>query len=391
MHIAFLTSHPIQYQAPLFRLLARRPGVQLTALFCHDHGVRPTYDPQFGKVIGFDVPLLEGYEHRFLRNMSPRPGISPLGLINPEVLRLLNGNEYDALIVHGYSYVTTLMGLLGPRRRTRVLLRGESNLLSHRGPAKRVLKQLALRAIFGRVDHFLPIGSLNAAYYGAYGVAHEHMTLAPYSVDNAFFASRSAGARQEPNLVRQRLGLPESRPLFLFAAKLIAKKRPLDAVRAFARAREAGPAALVYVGDGELAGGLRDEIERLGLARDVYLLGFRNQTELPEIYGACDVLVLPSGDEPWGLVVNEAMACGTAAVVSDQVGSGPDLVTDRSCVFPAGDIGRLADVLRRVILEPAWLAELKAAATRRIRDWGLEQTADGVLRGAESALARAHS
>jgi glycosyltransferase involved in cell wall biosynthesis len=387
MHIAFLTSHAIQYQAPLFRLLAKRPGVRLTALFCHRHGLQPSYDVQFGKVIQWDIPLLEGYEHRFLPNVSPRNKVSPLGLINPEIVRLLVKGEFDALIVHGYTTVTTLMGLVGPRRRTRVLLRGESNLLPFRSLAKRAMKQVALRTVFSRVDHFLPIGSLNAAYYRAYGVLPERMTLAPYSVDNAFFTSRSAGSRRDPVGTRRRLGLPEHGPIFLFAAKLISKKRPLDAVHAFARARRSGPATLAYVGDGELAGELRSEIDRLGVGSDVHLLGFRNQSELPDIYGASDVLVLPSDDEPWGLVVNEAMACGMAAVVSDQVGAAPDLITERSCVFPATDIETLAAILRRIIEDPGCLADMKAAASRRIESWGLEETANGVIRGVELAMA----
>jgi glycosyltransferase involved in cell wall biosynthesis len=388
MRLAVLSTHPIQYQAPLFRVLSQRPGVALTALFCDDHGVQPSFDPQFGRVIRYDVPLLDGYTHRFLRNIAPCPGLTSLGLVNPDVLRALVSQEFDAIVVHGYSYATSLLTLLGPRRRTRVLMRGESHLLPRRSLAKRVSKQLVLRPMFKRIDHFLPIGTLNWAYYSSYGVRSERMTLAPYSVDNSHFALGSAEARRNPSEARRRLGLPESVPLFLCSAKLIAKKRPFDALRAFADVRARAPCGLVYVGDGVLAEQLDVEIAKLGLQGDVYRLGFRNQSELPAIYGACDVLLMPSDYEPWGLVVNEAMACGMAVVVSDHVGAGPDLA-EPEFIHRAGDYRQLSTMMARLATAPPELAEAKRRAGARILQWGLEETADGVLQGARAAIARA--
>src|SRR5260370_12123489 len=112
MRIAILSTHPIQYQAPLFRDLSARPGVRLTALFCHKHGAAPTFDAEFGKVIKFDSPLLDGYAYRFLHNVALNPGLSATGLVNPEILISLVRDEFDVLVVHGYTYVTTLLALL---------------------------------------------------------------------------------------------------------------------------------------------------------------------------------------------------------------------------------------------------------------------------------------
>ncbi len=388
LRLAVLVSHPIQYQAPLYRRLAQRPDLSLTVLFCDDHGVQPSLDPQFGEVFRYDVPLLEGYEHRFLRNVSPRPGLTPAGLFNPEALRILRSGELDALVVHGYNYATCVAAILGPHGSTRVLLRGESQLLPRRGLSTRVAKQLALRPLFRRVDQFLAIGSANRDYYRAYGVPAERITMAPYAVDNAYFESRSASARQDPTAARQRLGLPLAVPLFLFAAKLIPKKRPLDALHAFVRARAAGPCGLVYVGSGELRHELERAVAAAGVGDDVRLLGFRNQSELPEIYGACDVLVLPSDNEPWGLAVNEAFACGMAALVSDCVGAARDLVADADCLFPPGDVARLAGAMRKVVAQPDLLRALRKTAETRVNGWGLEQTADGFVDGARAALGR---
>ncbi len=386
MRIGFLTTHPIQYQAPLFRMLSRRPGVRLTALFCLDHGLRPSYDPGFKKMIQYDVPLLEGYEHRFLRNLARRPGFALGGMINPEIVTILARGDFDAVIVHGYASATNLICLSAPRGRTRLLFRGESNLQARRSVPRRVAKQVLMRTLLHRVDHFLSIGSLNSAYYEAYGVRRERITLAPYSVDNDFFIDRSAAARLDREVTRQQLGLPERRTLFVSAAKVVSKKRPFDLLEGFVRAGISQRAGLVYVGDGDLIDELRHRVQSLGLSESVQILGFRNQTELPQILGACDALVLPSDFEPWGLIVNEAMACGAAAIVSDQVGSGPDLVGDARCTFPVGDVEHLGRILCAMVDQPDLLRQLKSEASGRIAHWGLEQTADGVLRGVEAAL-----
>jgi glycosyltransferase involved in cell wall biosynthesis len=387
MRLAIVSSHPIQYQVPLFRALAARRGVDLEVLFCHDHGAHaPAIDPGFGVPVRWDVPLLEGYRHRFLRNVAPRPKVSFSGLVNPELVSIVGSDRYDAVLIHGYASVSNLLALATPRRgRTRLLMRGESHLRDPRSAATQRAKQVVLPALFRRVDHFLAIGTLNRQYYEHYGVPREKITLAPYTVDNAFFASQSEPDRAA---TRARYHLPTDVPLFLFCAKLIPKKRPLDAVRAFAQARRAAPCALVMVGDGVLMPEVRREVAALGLERDVHLLGFRNQRELPSIYAACDALVLPSDCEPWGLVVNEAMVCGLAIAVSETVGSSVDLVTpENGAVFPVGDVAALARILTTWAQDREELARRGAASRTRIQAWGIEQTADGVLAGVAAALA----
>jgi glycosyltransferase involved in cell wall biosynthesis len=145
---------------------------------------------------------------------------------------------------------------------------------------------------------------------------------------------------------------------------------------------------LAFVGEGELSSSLRDEANRLGVANDVVLLGFRNQSELPAIYGASDVLVLASEKEPWGLVVNEALACGMAVVVSDRVGCAPDLV-EPEATFPMGDVGALEKILADIASNPSRMSALKAKGRQRIERWGIPQTADGLIAAAAAACGTA--
>ena len=390
LRVAFVASHPVPYHVPTYRALALRPEIDLEVLFTHDHGVRETFDTGFGRTVKFDVPLLEGYRYRFPTNIAPKPGLTFAGQINPELPAAVARGEYDAVVLHGYHCITTLAALITPRfGRTRVLLRGESILANpQRSLAKRGAKQVLLRALFGTVDHFLAIGTLSREYFEAYGVSPRRITVAPYTVDNAYFQARSSEARRDPATARQKLGLPTDRPIFLYCSKIVPHKRPLDVLHAFAKVRSAAPAALAYVGDGDQMSELHREIERLGLRGDVFVLGFRNQSDLPEIYGACDVFVQASEREPWGMVVNEAMACGMAVCASDQVGSARDLVRDNGGIFPVGDVERLAQLLARWARSPGEVVRMKQASERHIQRWSAEQTADGILSGLQAALSQ---
>ena len=387
LRIAFVSSHPVPYHVPTYRALASHPSVDLEVLYTHTHGVTETFDAGFGRAVKFDVPLLEGYRYRFLNNIAVKPGLHFAGQMNPELPLAIARGDYDAVVVHGYQSASTVAALIVPRgRRTRVLLRSESILNNpKRSVAKRAAKQVLLRALFARIDHFLAIGTLSQQYFQTYGVPLDRITIAPYTVDNEYFERRSADARNDQAEARRRLGLPTDRAIFLYCSKIVAHKRPLDVLRAFARARSVCPAALVYVGDGAQMPELQAEITRLAIGQDVHVLGFRNQSDLPEIYGACDVFVQASEREPWGMVVNEAMACGLAICASDQVGSSYDLIADNGAQFPAGNIERLAEALLQMSADSAKLTRMKAASLRRIREWTASHTAQAVVDGVLAA------
>jgi glycosyltransferase involved in cell wall biosynthesis len=388
LKLAVVSSHPIQYQIPLFRELARR-RIDLSVLFLSDFGTKPSFDRGFGKIIHYDVPLLEGYPFEFLPSATLKPNIGATGLVSPELALRVARGRYDAVVLHGYNLATNLLAIAAPRARgTRLLLRGDSNARAVVPPLRARFKRAVLRALFSRIDHFLTSGALNRAYYERYGVPPDRMTLAPFSVDNDYFAERAIAARPDRARARAELGFPDDRPLFLYAAKLLRHKRPLDLLEAFAAVRREHTAGLLYVGDGELRPAIEREIKRRGLAADVKLAGFRNQSELPAIYASCDALVLPSEDEPWGLVVNEAMASGLAIAVSDRVGCAPDLVRENGSVFPVGDTAAIARVLLAWARDRARLERQRQASLSLIQTWGVRETADGFLAGAERALAR---
>src|SRR5207249_1328427 len=160
-------------------------------------------------------------------------------------------------------------------------------------------------------------------------------------------------------------------------------------LRAFAKAG-VPQAHLVYAGEGPLRGELEAEAKSLGIAANVRFLGFRNQSQLPAVYRAADVLVLPSEYEPFGVVVNEAMLCGRPVIVSDRVGARFDLVESgrTGFVYPCGDVEELARLLASLLPDARRLKRLGCAARHRISTWSPEQNVEALVGAVERAVAR---
>jgi len=391
IRLAYLVTHPIQYQAPLLRRLARERGLDLTVFFCSDFTTRKFLDPSFGRVIDWDVPLLKGYRHEFLRALGGRERVSFWRPFNYGLGRSLKEGRFEVLWIHGYNRWFHWVAIRTAKRLgLKVLIRDEATLVSaRRSIGKRLLKTGFFMGLNRLVDGFLAIGSLNREYYRHYGIPEEKIFWMPYAVDNGFFQTeaRKAGARREE--WRRELGLAPGRPVILFLSKLEPRKRPADLLAAYIHlSREAvmaEPPYLLFVGEGEQRQPL-EELAREMRLEGVRFLGFKNQTELPAYYDLCDVFVLPSVAEPWGLVVNEAMNAGKAVIVSDQVGCGPDLVRngENGYTFPCGDIPALAAALQEVLASPVRCRLLGQKSREIISQWGFEED----LRGLKKALAQ---
>jgi glycosyltransferase involved in cell wall biosynthesis len=232
----------------------------------------------------------------------------------------------------------------------------------------------------------LPVGSANARWYHSHGMGDEHLIGSPHFVDNSLFAHQSAQERQHRSELRARWGIPEESYCFLFAGKLQDKKRPFDllaAMESLTTSHGDGAALrihLLIVGTGRLEEDCRRRVAELQLP--VSFGGFLNQSEIAAAYAATDCLVLPSDHgETWGLVVNEAMACGLPAVVSDLVGCAEDLVMEGTTglKFACGDIQGLTDCLRTMAADPAASKRMGEAARQRVEElFTIEAAATGI-------------
>ncbi len=333
--IAIITSHPIQYQTPLFRELAKNPEVELMVYFCWNFGITESLDPEFGRKIKWDTPLLEGYKYKFLKNFSFNPSSQFWGQINLGIIKEILAFRPDFILILGWNSFTNWLSIftawiLG----IPLILRGENPLNQEYLKAKWKLfvKNVILRIFFKGVSAFLYVGKENKKFYEHYGVPQEKLFFGPYAVDNNFFFEKGNALKERREEFRKEYGLKPEDTVLLFVGKLIEKKRPQDLLTAYKKLVAKNPnLKLVFVGDGALRPELEKEVAELP---GVVFVGFKNQTELPEFYTLADVFVLPSGmGETWGLVVNEAMCFGLPVVVSNIVGCSSDLALENKTGF----------------------------------------------------------
>lgn len=393
IRVGYLVTHPIQYQAPLLRLIAADRDIHLKAFFASDFSARAFHDPEFGRAVEWDVPLLEGYESEVLPAWpgTRYPGDAYFDAWRPfsrGLRRRLRAGRFDALWIHGYARVPHIAAMLAAKSvGVRVLLRDETNAIGQaRTGARAAAKRMAFGLIDRLVDSYLTIGALNEAHFRDLGIDPAKFTPVGYAVDNTWFQARIAEASVNREFLRQSLGLAPGRPIALYAAKLIERKAPLDLVDAFAAATREGDAVLLVAGDGELRTRIEARIAELGAGERIRLLGFQPQRRLAALYDLCDLFVLPSERETWGLVVNEVMNASRPVIASDRVGSACDLVRDgiNGFVYPFGDIAALTARLRESLADRERLAAMGRESRHIIDGWGFTQN----IAGLKSALAR---
>ena len=312
--LVVLTSHPIQYQAPLWRVLAeelrtgreargegqevdgRGGGVPFEVWFLTDQGVRHTEDKDFGKAFAWDVDLLAGYPQRFLElsgswDMGRFNGI-PLAKPIGESLREAGAT---ALWVEGWRFKPFWDAVSAANKMgIPVFLRGEtSDKITEKGGLFGLARNFALHRLFAKVDYFLAIGQASRRFYLRHGVPARKLIDAPYCVDNEFFRSESGkirgkrheargergaeGLRKEAGdggqesagragSMRDEWNIPLDAKVVMFCGKFVCKKRPVDVVRAAQVHETTGPQDnrhtrqpwhLLFVGSGELGEELR--------------------------------------------------------------------------------------------------------------------------------------
>ena len=399
VRLAYLVSHPIQYQVPLLRRIALEKDIELTVLYGSDFSVRGYQDDGFLVEVKWDLPLLEGYRHEFLpvlRDIGAQTITSPL---NYGIYSRLRGRDglptYDLLWVHGYGMVNSMTAMVAAKALgIPVLLRSDSSLKDRpRSGAKRAVKRLFFEWLRWLMDGVLVAGTLNEEYWRHYFGDEKPLFRMPYAVDNDYFQKRAAEAVATRGELQAELGLEPGRPVILFASKLQYRKHCDHLVEAYrhlaTRPRsEFDPAVpyLVIVGDGEA----RAELEAAARGLEgVRFCGFRNQSELPRFFDLATVFVLPARHEPWGLVVNEVMNAGRAVIVTDDVGAQPDLVTNgvEGFVYPVGDVDALTEALRTVLETPGLAERMGRAGLERISRWSFDEDIEG-LRHAVAELTK---
>ena len=244
MRLGIITSHPIQYHAPLFRALAEQ--VDLHVYFAHRATGENQAEAGFGVGFEWDTDLTGGYHHSFLRNVSQRPGIIRFdGCDTPDVSRALAADQPDVVVVFGWHFKSFLQAASAARALgIPVMVRTDSHLDAPRPLAKRVMKSIAYPLFLRRFDVFLPTGTRAAAYLRHYRVSESRIRIVPCCIDVDAFKSGARKARDNREHIRAGWGVVRNELVLLFVGKLIDLKRAgdlLDAAGALVRAGPRGP------------------------------------------------------------------------------------------------------------------------------------------------------
>jgi glycosyltransferase involved in cell wall biosynthesis len=381
LKVLLVSSHPVQYAVPLYRLYAEDPRLDITVAFCSLQGAEAMMDPEFGIELKWDVPLLAGYRWVHPRNLSPRPRLTSfLGLVNPGLWSLTRRGHFDIVVCFGWRAASFwIAGLAAKTSGAALVLTSDAHTIEARDGArfKTRLKRFLIPRILGLANAVWVPSSRSAQFVASLGLGTMPVHLVPYVVDTGFFAERARIVDRAA--VRSRWGVPPEAFVALFVGKLVPWKRPFDLIRALQSAPDCWA---VFAGDGSLRAELEAEADRLGVLDRCRFLGFANQTELPAVYAASDILVLPSAHEPFGLVVNEAFACGIPAIVSEACGAAGDLIREGETGFVVGvgDVESLANRLRALERDRQLLREMSARARARVDDWGPAQNCEAFAR-----------
>jgi glycosyltransferase involved in cell wall biosynthesis len=374
--LAIVTTHPIQYYAPVFQLMAEK--IALKVFYTGGNKGFNDYDRKFGKQVCWDIPLLEGYEYEFLDNISLFPGSHHFfGVVNSNAVTRIKKFEPSAILIYGWACLSHINLLRSFHGKIQILFRGDSKLVDDLPFFRSLVKSILLKWIYKHVDIALYVGTENRAYFKRFGLKESQLVFAPHAIDNLRFQEDN---RIESNELRSTLGIHPVDIVVLFAGKVNDLKNPRILLEAFCQINHPN-AHLVIVGSGDSLLDLKN-LKASEAAMKIHFLPFQNQQQMPSVYQACDLFCIPTKypGETWGLAVNEAMAAGKAILCSTQVGSAIDLVCEKNGqVFKSEDLPDLKQKLSHLLKDKSRLTELGENSRKKISTWSIENQVNQTL------------
>ena len=386
--IAIVTTHPVHYFQSMYREINSHPDLDVTALFLSNFGMEKHYDPEFDAEVEWESSQFSGYSWKVLSTQNCDPRLDGFFSVTcPKVWREIIRSNYDVIWLHGYNYFGLVLAFLAAKvANKRILYRSETHLNLSRSPLKRIIRDTALRIYFKMMDGFLAIGTLNHRYYEALGVPAHKITLVPYTVDNKKFYPVSGGraAPRAEKLIAY--GLDANLPTIIYCSKFSARKNPELVLRAFHKFCDGDQRAnLLMVGSGPLFDSVKETAETLGCS-NIYFTGFVSQNELPGLLQCGDLFVLASENEPWGLVVNEAMASGMPVLSTSSIGSAYDLIEDgvNGIHLPELSIECIARHFAQLTRDSEVLRGMGLKSLEKMQGWDYRACLDGVVKNLQA-------
>jgi glycosyltransferase involved in cell wall biosynthesis len=387
--IGFVSSHPIQYLAPLYQAVNRTADLEAVPIYLTDFSLRNAVDPLFGTKVVWDVDLSVGTNPLFVPGFETRePCAYSLRDSAPGIWSVVRRAGLDALVIHGHSILANHFASFAARSRSiPVFYQCDAPLAKAQGSLTR---RALLRAYYATLSGFLASSTSNRAYYRMLDVPDRKIHHFPFAVDNDRFIKAAALSAGRRALIRQAIGLRDGVPAIVTASKLVAQKRVFDLLDAACALRKEGldfDVLLIVEGD------QRASLERISASAagpPFVFAGFRNQSEMPVLFAASDIFALPAANENFGLVINEAMCAGLPVVVSSEVGAARDLVHDgeNGRIFKAGDITGLSDALRDLLSDADLRQRMGTKSRTIIAGWSYNEDIAGLREALAAVSAR---
>lgn len=373
--VAILTEIIAPYRIPGFNALARRPEIDLQVIFLSENDSRLRQWRVYKDEIKFKYDVLPCWRQRW--------GAHNI-LVNRGVFSTLNRIQPAIVLCGGYNYLASWQAVAWARaHHVPVLLWSESTALDRRR-GHRLVEFLKERFV-GLCSGFVVPGISSLNYLKELGVHDRQIFVAPNAVDVELFSKLAEEARRNSSQIRTLHALPAR--YFLYVGRLVRAKGVFDLLEAYGRLKDEVRAevGLVFVGDGADRPQLMEQAARI-VQGNLRFAGFIHREELPEFYALAEALVFPTHSDTWGLVVNEAMACGLAVVLASVAGCAADLVQDgwNGFVVPSADISGLAIAMTRLAGDARLRIEMGSRSRERIRAYSPAAWAAGLASAVES-------
>lgn len=364
------------YRIPLFNALASRTELDLHVIFLGETDPKLREWHIYKDEIRFSYQVLSSWRHRIGRYNA---------LLNAGLWPALNKSQPQVIVCGGYSYFASWVALLwAQRRKVPFLLWSESNQQDQRG--RRAIVELLKSKFLRRCDGFVVPGRSACEYIRAQLVDDASIFIAPNAVDNILFAGAAEVARKNAGGYRERLKLPSR--YFLFVGRLVREKGVFELLSAYRRLENElrQDIGLVIVGEGPCRAEM-EQIARSISPGTVVFAGFVHREDLGAYYGLAEALILPTYTDTWGMVVNEAMACGLPVIVSVVAGCSADLIRENwnGMLIKPRDVGGLESVMRMVATETDLRRSMSANSARHIRNYSPEVWALSIEHAARAA------
>ncbi len=334
--LAIITTHPIQYNAPFFKMLADRNNLLIKVFYTWSQTENhKKFDPGFGENIKWDIPLLDGYDFTFVKNISNKPGSHHYnGIDNPTLNNEIENWGANIVLVYGWAFKSHFKAMRYFKNKIPVLFRGDSTMLNNFSIIKLIIRKLWLKYVYNNIDYALYVGKKNKEYFLTNGVSENKLLFMPHAIDNKRFEP-SKNNIDNGSKLRESLKIKFNEKVILFAGKLEENKNALLLLNAFQKIKSDN-IKLLIVGNGKELETLKNNFGSNG---NIIFLNFVNQQQMPALYAASNLFILPSISETWGLTLNEAMAAGKAVIASDGCAGAFDVIehTENGFVFKNND------------------------------------------------------